>query len=68
MCCSKEAVMLEQLRPCLAQLQKLLVKVNPRANQFCKNICKYLSFPLLSSPLTTPIWRDAPSLPTLLPP
>jgi hypothetical protein len=51
MCCLKGAVMLKQLRPCLAQLQKLLVKVNPQANQFCKNIRKYnktLAFTLIS--------------------
>jgi hypothetical protein len=51
MCCSKGAVVLEQLRLCLAQLRKLLVEVNPRANQFRKDICKYnrtLAFTLIS--------------------
>jgi hypothetical protein len=42
---------LEQLQPCLAQLQKLLVEVNPQANQFRKDIRKYnrtLAFTLIS--------------------
>jgi hypothetical protein len=51
MCCSKGAVVLEQLWLCSAQLRKLLVEVNPRANQFRKNIRKYnrtMAFTLIS--------------------